>query len=167
MAVRAALSRLDPRNSTLRVRARARLALRHGCLRCHAETKSPVGPYSQQVELCGARAVPIVWTVRDNKGELLPRFISGSRREVARKVVTTRYDAFRLEVSASYREQFDRDLKTVLARHDWQIVPLKRRTRAHRRNEAQLELNAPLSGGPPLVKTPRFVRNRAKALRVG
>jgi hypothetical protein len=28
----------------------------------------------------------------------------------------TRYGAFRLEVSASYREQFDRDLKTVLAR---------------------------------------------------
>lgn len=125
-----------------RARARARLALRHACLRCHAETKSLVGPYSQQVELCGARAVPIVWTVRDSKGELLPRFIAGSPREVARKIVTTRYDAFRLEVSASYREQFDRDLKTVLARHDWQIVPLKRRTRAHRRNEGQLELNA-------------------------
>lgn len=111
--------------------------------------------------------MPIVWTVRDSKGELLHRFIAGSPREVARKVVTSRYDAFRLEVSASYREQFDRDLKTVLARHDWQIVPLKRRTRAHRRNEAQLELNAPLSGEPQLVKTPRFVRNRAKALRVG
>jgi len=111
--------------------------------------------------------VPIVWTVRDSKGELLPRFIAGSSREVARKIVTTRYDSFRLEVSASYREQFDRDLKTVLAHHDWQIVPLKRRTRAHRRNEGQLELNAPLSGEPPLVKTPRFVRNRARALRVG
>ena len=67
--------------------------------------------------------MPIVWTVRDSKGELLPRFIAGSPREVARQIVTTRYDAFRLEVSASYREQFDRDLKTVLARHDWQIVP--------------------------------------------
>ena len=33
----------------------------------------------------------------------------------------------------------DRDLKTVLAREDWQIVPLKRRTRARRRNHAQLE----------------------------
>lgn len=97
----------------------------------------------------------------------MPRFIAGSPREVARKIVTTRYDAFRLEVSASYREQFDRDLKTVLVRHDWQIVPLKPRTQAHRRNEGQLELKAPLSGGPPLVKTPRFVRNRAKAHRVG
>ena len=87
--------------------------------------------------------MPIVWTVRDSKGELLPRFIAGSPREVARKVVTTRYDAFRLEVSASYREQFDRDLKTVLARHDWQIVPLKRRTRVHRRNEAQLNSMRP------------------------
>ena len=68
----------------------------------------------------------------------MPRFIAGSPREVARKIVTTRYDAFRLEVSASYREQFDRDLKTVLAHHDWQIVPLKRRTRAHRRTRASL-----------------------------
>jgi hypothetical protein len=49
------------------------------------------------------------------------------------------YDAFRLEVSPSYRETFDRDLKTVLAREGWQIVPLKRRTRVCRRNHAQLE----------------------------
>ena len=83
--------------------------------------------------------MPIAWTVKDSKGELLPRFIADSRREVARKIVRARYDAFRLEVSPSYREMFDRDLKTVLARKDWQIVPLKRRTRARRRNHAQLE----------------------------
>ena len=83
--------------------------------------------------------MPIAWTVKDSKGELLPGFIAGSRREVAQKIVRARYDAFRLEVSPSYREMFDRDLKTVLAREDWQIVPLKRRTRARRRNHAQLE----------------------------
>jgi hypothetical protein len=86
------------------------------------------------------RAVPVAWTIRDGKGELLPRFIAGSPREVARKIVRARYDAFRLEVSPSYRELFDRDLKTVLEREEWQIVPLQRRTRARRRNDAQLEL---------------------------
>ena len=40
--------------------------------------------------------------------ELLPRFIAGSPREVARKIVRAPYDAFRLEVSRSYRELFDR-----------------------------------------------------------
>ena len=53
--------------------------------------------------------MPVVWTVKDSKGELLPRFIAGTPREVARKVVRNRYDAFRLEVSPSYRELFDRD----------------------------------------------------------
>ena len=56
----------------------------------------------------------------------------------------TRYDAFRLEVSPSYRELFDRDLKAALAREDWRIVPLKRRTRKRRRNDAQLELELEL-----------------------
>ena len=42
-----------------------------------------------------------------------------------------RYDAFRLQVSSSYREIFDRELRNVLEREDWQIVPLasQRRTR--------------------------------------
>jgi hypothetical protein len=83
--------------------------------------------------------VPVAWTVKDSKGELLPRFIAGTPREVARKVVRNRYEAFRLEVSPSYREQFDRDLKSVLAREEWRIVPVKRRTRRRRRNDAQLE----------------------------
>ena len=62
---------------------------------------------------CGAFAVTVAWTVKDSKGELLPRFIAGSPR-VARKILRARYDAFRLEVSPSYRELFDRDLKNVL-----------------------------------------------------
>jgi hypothetical protein len=68
------------------------------------------------------------WTVKDSKGELLSRFIGGSRLEVARKLLPTRYDPFRLEVSSSYREQFNRHLNNVLKREEWRIVPLKRRS---------------------------------------
>ena len=82
----------------------------------------------------------VTWTVKDSKGDLLPRFIADSPRGVGRKIVRNRYDAFRLEVSPSYREVFDRDLKTVLAREHWRIVPIKRHGRACRRNEEQLEL---------------------------
>ena len=79
------------------------------------------------------------WTVKDSKGELLSRFTSGSRLEVARKLLPSRYDAFRLEVSASYREQFDRHLNNVLKREEWRIVPLKRHSSRFRRNTIQLE----------------------------
>src|SRR5262245_43189462 len=50
----------------------------------------------------GAGIVPVAWTVKDSKGELVPGFIAGSPREVGRKIARTRYDAFRLEVSPSY-----------------------------------------------------------------
>ena len=75
--------------------------------------------------------MPTAWTVRDSEGRLLPRFIAGSRLEVARKVVPTHYDAFRLQVSSSYREMFNHDLKVVLEREAWQIVPIKRRSQLH------------------------------------
>jgi hypothetical protein len=84
--------------------------------------------------------VPAAWTVKDSKGHLLPNFIGGSRMEVGRKIVPTRYDPFRLLVSASYREVFDRDLKNVLTREEWQIVPVKRRRAARRPSGTQLEL---------------------------
>jgi hypothetical protein len=71
---------------------------------------------------------------------VLPHFIAGSPREVGRKVVRNRYDAFRLEVSTSYRKLFDRDLKSVLAREDWRIVPIKRRAPRRPRGAGQLEL---------------------------
>ena len=80
----------------------------------------------------------IAWTVKSEK-EKAARFIGRSPREVARKIVGARYDAFRLEVSASYRELFDRDLKSVLESEAWRIVPLKRRTRKRRDHDAQLE----------------------------
>ena len=86
------------------------------------------------------RVVPAAWTVKDSEGHLLPRFIGGSRLEVGRKIVPTRYDAFRLQVSSSYREVFDRDLQNVLARRAWQIVPAKRR-KTPSGNQLKLNLN--------------------------
>jgi len=76
--------------------------------------------------------VPVAWTVKDSKGQLLTHFVAGSRREVGHKLLGTRYDAFRLQVSSSYREVLDRDLKNILERANWQIVPLSRRRSARR-----------------------------------
>jgi hypothetical protein len=63
-----------------------------------------------------------VWAVRDSTGQVLPELAGGSRLDVGRKVVPTRYDAFRLEVSSSYRELFERSLSQILQRNGWQIV---------------------------------------------
>lgn len=62
------------------------------------------------------------WTVRDDTGHLLSQFEATSRLEVARKLVPAHYDAFRLLVSPSYREQFDRTLNLILQRQGWRIV---------------------------------------------
>jgi hypothetical protein len=43
-------------------------------------------------------------------------------QEVGRKVLSGRYDAFRLQVSSSYREQFDRAVRLALEREGWKIV---------------------------------------------
>jgi hypothetical protein len=72
------------------------------------------------------------WTVRDRNGELLSHFACASPLEVARKVVPGHYDAFRLHVSSSYRQLFDRALQQILEREDWQIVRMKVRSGAHR-----------------------------------
>jgi hypothetical protein len=66
-----------------------------------------------------------VWTVKDSDGQLLPQFVSTSRIDVGRKLVPDRYDAFRLHVSSSYREVFERTLHQVLEREAWQIVRVK------------------------------------------
>ena len=55
-------------------------------------------------------------------GQLLPHFACNSRIEVGLKVVPTRFDAFRLQVSSSYREVFDRTLRKVLDQQGWSIV---------------------------------------------
>jgi nicotinamide riboside kinase len=62
------------------------------------------------------------WTIEDSDGHLLPDFACRSRLEVGLKIVPTRFDAFRLQVSSSYRETFDRALRQVLQRQGWQIV---------------------------------------------
>ena len=45
-----------------------------------------------------------IWAVRDSNGDLLESLTGNSPLEVGRKVVPSRYDAFRLHVSSSYRE---------------------------------------------------------------
>jgi hypothetical protein len=62
------------------------------------------------------------WTVRDNNGQLLEDFAAPSRLDVGRKLVPQRIDAFRLQVSSSYREMFERTLSKVLQRKGWEIV---------------------------------------------
>ena len=66
-----------------------------------------------------------VWTVKDSNGDLLEAFKGVSRLEVGRKVVPSRFDAFRLHVSSSYREIFDRAVAQVLQRERWEIVRVK------------------------------------------
>jgi hypothetical protein len=66
-----------------------------------------------------------IWTVKNANGELIPHFTSASALEVARKVVPAHYDAFRLQVSSSYRELFERALKQILEHEDWRIVRLR------------------------------------------
>jgi hypothetical protein len=69
--------------------------------------------------------VSIAWTVKDSSGQLLSDFVCSSPTEVGRKVVPTHYDAFRLEVSPSYRELFDRAVAQALQQHGWKIVRTK------------------------------------------
>jgi hypothetical protein len=66
--------------------------------------------------------MPATWTVKDSSGQLRPDFIGASRLEVGRRIVPAHFDAFRLQVSTSYRELFDRAVSQVLAREGWQIV---------------------------------------------
>jgi len=73
------------------------------------------------------------WTVRDGNGELHAEFVGASPLEVGRRIVPTHFDAFRLHVSPSYREVFDRAVQKVLAQQGWQIV--KMRARGHKRSQ--------------------------------
>ena len=77
------------------------------------------------------------WTVRDGNGQLLADFVGASPLEVGRRIVPARYDAFRLQVSASYREMFDRAVTQVLDRQGWQIVRVKGSARASRAGHAE------------------------------
>jgi len=65
------------------------------------------------------------WIVKDANGEPLAQFSGSSRRDVGRKLVGQRWDAFRLEVSASYRELFDQALARLLEHKGWEIVRVR------------------------------------------
>jgi hypothetical protein len=66
------------------------------------------------------------WAIKDSSGRILSDFLGPSRIEVGCKVLPVRYDPFRVHVSASYRELFERALKQLLARKGWRIVHTKR-----------------------------------------
>jgi hypothetical protein len=65
------------------------------------------------------------WTVKDSDGQLLTDFAANSRLDVGRKLVPQRYDAFRLQVSSSYREMFDRAVAQILEHRGWEIVKFR------------------------------------------
>jgi hypothetical protein len=67
-----------------------------------------------------------VWTVKTKEGKVLEDFTGASHLEVGCKVVPTRYDAFRLHVSSSYRELFNRALRQILELRRWEIVRISR-----------------------------------------
>src|ERR1700733_10034415 len=66
----------------------------------------------------------IAWTIKDSDGRLRSDLVASSPQDVGRKVLPARYDPFRLQVSSSYREVFDRALNRVLEREGWEIVCL-------------------------------------------
>lgn len=69
------------------------------------------------------------WVIENSEGQVLPGLTGASRIELGRKVLPGRYDPFRLHVSASYREIFERDLGKLLALKGWRMVRMKSRRR--------------------------------------
>jgi hypothetical protein len=93
------------------------------------ETKAMVLLLPTRRPYCSLGAGPMTtWAIKDSSGQTLPGFLGSSRIEVGCKVMPARYDAFRLHVSASYRELFDRALQQVLQRNGWEIVQLSQAT---------------------------------------
>jgi len=87
--------------------------------------------------------VTAAWTVRNSEGELLSHLAGRSRMDVARKIVSRPFDAFRLEVSSSYREAFNRDLSRVLERQNWQVVSVRQKRKSPRRADERLAVREP------------------------
>jgi len=48
-----------------------------------------------------------MWAVKDGSGRIVSSFGSRLRLELANKLIGERYDAFRLQVSSSYRQLFE------------------------------------------------------------
>jgi len=80
------------------------------------------------VTIFGAAIMTFAWTVKNANGEVLSHFTSALALEVACKLVPDHYDAFRLQVSSSYREFFERALKQVLEHKNWRIVRQRRKS---------------------------------------
>jgi hypothetical protein len=68
-----------------------------------------------------------IWVIQDSTGQVLLDLACASRLEVGRRIVPVHFDAFRLQVSSSYREVFDRAVKQILQREGWQIVRVDQR----------------------------------------
>lgn len=62
------------------------------------------------------------WTIEDSNGHV---HLCASRLDVGRKVGPVHLDAFRLHVSSSYREVFDRAVNQALEREAWRIVRVR------------------------------------------
>jgi hypothetical protein len=119
--------------------------------------------------------MPQAWTVKDSECHQLPSFTGASRLELARKVVPNHYDAFRLQVSSSYREMLDRDLAKVLARSHWQVVRTRSSRSSKAANQPQLELKSNwavcgmvnrLEVPEPAMKVKRSRQRAVRTLRV-
>jgi hypothetical protein len=82
--------------------------------------------------------VTAAWTVKDSNGEMLADYAAASRLDVGRKVLPGSYDPFRLQVSASYRELFDRALAEALQQRGWEIVRIACRSRGARAAPARV-----------------------------
>ena len=82
------------------------------------------------------------WTVKDGNGQLLAEFVGASPLEVGRRIVPTRYDAFRLHVSPSYREMFNRAVAQMLQRQGWKIVRVKAAARRDRAGAGEFSAQA-------------------------
>ena len=74
------------------------------------------------------------WTIRDGTGQLHAEFAAVPPLEVGRRIVPAHFDAFRLHVSPSYREVFDRAVQKVLAQQGWQIVKMRARSQKRTRS---------------------------------
>ena len=78
------------------------------------------------------------WTVKDGNGGLRPEFTGASALEVGRRILPVRYDAFRLQVSSSYREHFNRAVSQMLEREGWKIVRVRSPRRASHLDTAEI-----------------------------
>ena len=67
------------------------------------------------------------WAIKDRDGHVLLDFMRASRLDVGRKVAPAHFDAFRLQVSSSYRQVFNRAVNQILEREGWQIVRVSQR----------------------------------------